>query len=187
MTPCINSTHWKYNYFVPTLCVSLQTSGHPCSANVLLLASPFGPKLVFSSVQKQHIGRFLQHPLLHSPLSAWQQNNTNRMKAIFLGRAKFSTGCIKLTSWTFVYRRQLHICKIHCLLSLLLQLVLMYQPTELAQAIVEVVALLILGKRDVVAASKDTQMTLQCGWSLKKHNADSTAWKQSYVNACNWS
>jgi len=39
----------------------------------------------------------------------------------------------------------------------------MYQPTELAQAIVEVVALLILGKRDVVAASKDTQMTLQCG------------------------
>ena len=36
-------------------------------------------------------------------------------------------------------------------------------PTELAQAIVEVVALLILGKRDVVTASKDTQMTLQCG------------------------
>jgi len=40
---------------------------------------------------------------------------------------------------------------------------LMYQPTELAQAIVEVVALLILGKRDVVTASKDTQMTLECG------------------------
>lgn len=39
----------------------------------------------------------------------------------------------------------------------------LYQPTELAQAIVEIVALLILGKRDVVTASKDTQMTLQCG------------------------
>jgi len=56
-----------------------------------------------------------------------------------LGSTKFSTGCIKLTSWTLVYRRQLHICKIHCLLSLLLQLVLMYQPTELAQATVELV------------------------------------------------